>query len=325
MTPLPPHVRRIVIARRGGSFDLHPDAVFAAFADAQGGTVARWQLLASGVRPGMIDRRLGSGHLRIPRLSGRPLTGVYAVGRALPHPGTGWKWAAWLACGDRAVVGRRAAADALDLLASKRLEVVVPPGVVRRRAGITVRRLALDPQDITTVDGLPVTAWPRTVLDVAAIESAKRLTLALDRTVTLALFDRRAVDDVLERHPTAHGARALRVAVAVMTGDGERTASPHEVDVLWLVRTSDLPQPLVNASVLGYVADLLWPDERLIVEVDSKRWHDGPFARRDDHRRQAILEAAGYAVLRVRSSDPPHQIIQRIRAALDARSKDRRR
>ena len=252
------------------------------------------------------------------------MTGVYAVGRSLPHPGTGWKWAAWLACGDRAVVGRRAAADAVDLLASKRLEVVVPPATVRRRAGITVRRLALDPQDVTTIHGLPVTAWPRTVLDVAAVESPKRLALALDRTVTLRLFDRRAIDDLLERHPTAHGVQALGAAVAVMTGDGERAASPHEVDVLWLVRTSDLPQPLVNAPVLGYVADLLWPAQRLIVEVDSERWHDGPFARRDDHRRQAVLESAGYALLRVRRSDPPRQTLQHIGHALAARSKDRR-
>ncbi|MDQ3768431.1 MAG: endonuclease domain-containing protein, partial [Actinomycetota bacterium] len=74
--------------------------------------------------------------------------------------------------------------------------------------------------------------------------------------------------------------------------------------------------------VLGYVADLLWPAQRLIVEVDSSRWHDGPLARRDDHRRQAALEAAGYTVLRVRRSDPAHQILQRIGHALAARSVD---
>ncbi|MDQ3090987.1 MAG: hypothetical protein M3R46_04855 [Actinomycetota bacterium] len=78
-----------------------------------------------------------------------------------------------------------------------------------------------------------------------------------------------------------------------MTGDGERTASPGEVDVLWIVRTSDLPQPLVNAPVLGYVVDLLWPAQRLIVEVDSKRWHDGPFARQNGHLRQSRSRGRG--------------------------------
>ncbi|MBA3861514.1 MAG: DUF559 domain-containing protein [Solirubrobacterales bacterium] len=282
------------------------------------------QLLADGIGERGIDRRLASGHLHILMLAGRPLKGVYAVGRARLDGLRGWRWAASLACGPESVISDRAAADVQDLISSSRLEVSIPPGARRRRAGITVHRRALQPQDVTTVDGLRVTAWPRTVLDVAAVEPTKRLALALDRTVTLRIFDLNAMEDLLERHPRAHGAPALRAALAQMTGDGERTASPGEVDVLWIVRTSDLPQPLVNAPVLGYVVDLLWPAQRLIVEVDSKRWHDGPFARQNDHHRQAVLEAAGYAVLRVRRTDPPHQILQRIHAALTARSVDSR-
>jgi len=83
----------------------------------------------------------------------------------------------WLACGPESVVSDRAAADVLDLLTSSRLEVTIPPDARRRRPGITVRRRALDPNDITIVNGLRVTAWPRTVLDVAAVESPKRLAL----------------------------------------------------------------------------------------------------------------------------------------------------
>ncbi len=200
--------------------------------------------------------------------------------------------------------------------------MTLPLHLSRRRRGITVHRRRLDRQDVTTVDGLPVTAWPRTVLDIAAVESPKRLALALDRTVTLQLFDLHAMNDVLARHPRAHGAPALRAALAQMTGEGQRTRSGSEVDVRWLVLRSDLPRPLVNAPVLGYVADLYWPAQRLIVGVDSSRWHDGPFARRDDHHRQAILEAGGHAVLRVRRSDPGGQTLQRIRAALAARLVD---
>ncbi len=67
---------------------------------------------------------------------------------------------------------------------------------------------------------------------MAAVESPKRLALAADRTVTKQIFDRHAVDDLLSRFPRAHGAPRLRTALAAMTGDGERTASPVEVDVL---------------------------------------------------------------------------------------------
>ena len=313
--------RSIGFAERARSTD-HVDRILARLALAQGGAVGRSQLLARGIDRAVIRRRLASGHLHALELAGRPLKGVYAVGRALLQPGVGWQWAAWLACGSESVISHRTAADVKDLLASPWLEVTIPPDARRRRWGITVRRHALEPQDITVVGGLRVTAWPRTLLDLAAVEPPKRLGLALDRTVTLRVFDLNAVNDLLERHPRAHGAPALRAALAQMTDDGQSTASPAEVDVHWLVKTSDFPQPLVNAPVLGYVADLLWPAQRLIVEVDSSRWHDGPLARRDDHRRQAVLEAAGYAVLRVRCSDPPPQILQRIRQALTARSVD---
>jgi very-short-patch-repair endonuclease len=313
--------RSITRAESGQSTD-HLDGLLAGLALAQGGAVGRAQLAAHGIGEDVIDWRLSSGHLHVLMLAGRPLKGVYAVGRARLERRVGWQWAAWLACGSESVISHRSGADVQDMLTSGRLEVTIAPEARRRRAGITVYRRALDPQDITTVNGLRATAWPRTVLDLAAVESSKRLALALDRTVTLGLFDLNAIDDLLERHPRAHGAPRLRAAVAQMTDEGERTASPAEVDVLWLVLSSDLPRPLVNAPVLGYVADLLWPAQRLIVEVDSKRWHDGPFARRDDHRRQAALEAAGYAVIRVRASDPPHQILQRIRHALAARSVD---
>ena len=278
--------------------------------------------MANGVGEDAIDLRLATGHLHRLVLAGRRLTGVYAVGRPLLHPGLGWQWAAWLACGPESVISDRTAADVGDLLTSRRLEVTIPPDARRRRAGITVHRRALDPQDITTINGLPVTGWPRTLLDVAAVDPPKRLALALDRTVTLQIFDLNAIDDVLHRHPRAHGTPALRAAVGQMTGEGERTRSDAEVDVHWLVLSSDLPRPLVNHRLLGYVVDLYWPLQRLIVEVDSTRWHDGPFARRNDHARQAILEAAGYALIRVRATDPPQQILQRIRAALAARSVD---
>ncbi len=299
------------------------DGLLARLALAQGGAVGRAQLLALSIDRAVIQRRLASGHLHTLVLRGRPLTGVYAVGRALLQPGLGWQWAAWLACGPESVISDRTAADVGDLLTSRRLEVTIPLDARRRRAGITVHRRALNPQDITAVNGLRVTTWPRTLLDVAAVDSPKRLALALDRTVTLQIFDLNAIDDVLHRYPRAHGVSSLRAAVAQMTGEGERTRSDAEVDVLWLVLSSDLARPLVNAPVLGYVVDLLWPEQRFIVEVDSRRWHDGPFARRDDHCRQAALEAAGYAVIRVRATDPPQQILQRIRAALAARSVDR--
>jgi very-short-patch-repair endonuclease len=51
--------------------------------------------------------------------------------------------------------------------------------------------------------------------------------------------------------------------------------------------------------VLGYEVDLLWPDQRLIVEVDGFAYHAGRRAFERDRARDARLTASGYRVLRV--------------------------
>ena len=50
---------------------------------------------------------------------------------------------------------------------------------------------------------------------------------------------------------------------------------------------------------LGFTPDFRWPEQRLVIEADSREWHDDPIAQQDDATRQAILEAAGERVLRV--------------------------
>ncbi len=59
------------------------------------------------------------------------------------------------------------------------------------------------------------------------------------------------------------------------------------------------------------------PRSGLIVEADSKEWHDDPLARYDDAERQAELEAAGERVLRVTNAQMrrPRQVLARLRAA----------
>lgn len=64
--------------------------------------------------------------------------------------------------------------------------------------------------------------------------------------------------------------------------------------------------------------DFRWPEQRLVLEADGARWHDGELAREDDAERQALLEAAGERVLRVRWEQAvcrENQTVARLRAA----------
>jgi very-short-patch-repair endonuclease len=57
-----------------------------------------------------------------------------------------------------------------------------------------------------------------------------------------------------------------------------------------------LPEP--NTRIGRYRPDMLWPDRRLVVELDGKRAHSTAAQLGADARRQAELERRGYTVIR---------------------------
>jgi very-short-patch-repair endonuclease len=121
------------------------------------------------------------------------------------------------------------------------------------------------------------------------------------------------------RHP---GARRLR-AVLAEAAPPSLTRSQAERRLLDLVRAAGLPHPRANARVRGFEADLLWPDERLVAEVDGFAFHASRRAFERDRARDAALAAAGYTVVRVtwrQLDEAPHAVVARLAAALATRT-----
>jgi very-short-patch-repair endonuclease len=103
----------------------------------------------------------------------------------------------------------------------------------------------------------------------------------------------------------------------------EHARSVAEDLLLDLVQQAGLPRPEVNPRLqLGgttLLPDLLWRAHKLVVEVDGEQFHASRQAREDDARKQAILEAHGYRVLRISYAQltrHPEQTIARIAQAL---------
>jgi very-short-patch-repair endonuclease len=69
---------------------------------------------------------------------------------------------------------------------------------------------------------------------------------------------------------------------------------------LELVARAGLPRPRVNARVLGYEVDFLWPEAGLVVEVDGVRYHETARAKERDPVKDNTLLLAGLRVLRYR-------------------------
>jgi very-short-patch-repair endonuclease len=90
------------------------------------------------------------------------------------------------------------------------------------------------------------------------------------------------------------------------TRTGTLTESVAQRRLLDLIRDSDLPMPQTEHPLLGYRVDLLWPELRLVVEVDGYQFHGTRGAFERDRRRDARLQAAGYVVIRFTARQIEH-------------------
>lgn len=264
------------------------DRRLATLAAGQSGVVTRGQLLAVGFSAAAVQRAVQAGRLHVRH------RGVYAVGHpVLPREG---RWlAAVLACGDGAVLSHRSAAALWDLRASSRALVDVTSARHRTAPrGIALRRtVRLAPWEVTVHAGIPVTTVSRTLADLAAVLRLRDLERTLERAETQQVLDARAV---LRSATCRSGAVAVRRVLAAWRPS--RTKSELEVALLLLIERSGLPRPEVNALIEGFEADLLWRRERVVAEADSLQFHLSRAAMERDRRRDAVLAARGYRVLR---------------------------
>jgi very-short-patch-repair endonuclease len=97
------------------------------------------------------------------------------------------------------------------------------------------------------------------------------------------------------------------------------TRSGLEERFLALCRRHRLPKPLVNHYVEGRERDFVFPDQRLVIEVDSFAHHRSRRAFEDDRYRDASLLRAGYRTLRVTDTQldyAPDEVAATLRAVL---------
>jgi very-short-patch-repair endonuclease len=263
----------------------------AGLAARQYGVVARGQLLARGMGRRAIDHRVERGSLHVLH------RGVYAVGhRALTVRG---RWmAAVIACGSKAVLSHRAAAALWEIRHWIPPEVTVPPPH-RGRAGILVHQLPLPADEVTTVDGIPVTTVPRTLFDLGAVLSRSHLERAVNEAEIRGLGEELSLSDLVDRHAHRYGVVAVRETVATLRLGAAVTHSELEARFRRFVRSRGLAAPAFNFSLLGFECDCVWPAERLVVELDGRAVHGTAAAFERDRARDRVLNAAGWRVVRI--------------------------
>ena len=298
------------------------DAAIARLADRQHGVVARRQLLTVGLSGRAIKSRL-TRRILVPLHRG-----VYAFGhRQLRIEG---RWlAAVLAAGDGAVLSHRdaAALHGMRKTPDSRNVSVSTPAHARKVEGLWLfARRALEADDVTTVSGIPVTSPARTLVDLAPMLTAGQLQATLgeaDRRGRLRIEEvERALCRTKGRHGQGHA--RLRAALDDHVNHGTTlTRSELENRFLDLILKTRLPRPHLNAPAIDFSVDALWPDHRLVVELDGWAHHQKRAAAAWDREKTNRLQTAGYRVLRFMHGDVAHRpayVADQIAQALKAGS-----
>jgi very-short-patch-repair endonuclease len=285
----------------------------AEIAGGQDNLITNEALIALGVGRNAISHRLASGRWQ------RLHKGVYLIGPAPPTLSARAR-AAVFTCGEGSVLSHLTAAQLWGLLpAGEDVHVTVSgrnPGV---RQGVQVHRVRrLEMDEVTAKDALPLTTPARTICDLAATEALHEVETALAEARVHRLATDRQLLAVIGGAPTRRGASIVRNLLA-QEDDSGYTRSRAERRLRELIRAAGLDRPLFNEPVLGHVVDVVWPKQRLVVEVDGYQYHGHRAAFERDRRRDQELVAAGYRVIRItwlQLRDRPIETIMRIAQAL---------
>lgn len=267
----------------------------------QQGLVTAAQLRQAGVRDESIALRLKDGRLT------RVHRGVYAVGHETLSNERRWM-AAVLSLGAGAALSHASAASLWGLWRGRETctNVVVGRRLGQRHGIVVHYSRHLPPGDTTRRRGIPVTTVARTIVDLADVLDEQQLANVLHEAAYRRLLNvsklRRSIDRLAGRRTLSTVERALAAHLAGSAG----TRSDLEDRYLALVCDSALerwierPKVTPKLEVAGreIEVDFLWPDQKLVVEVDGAG-HTRARTREQDKARDRLLRAHGYRVLRV--------------------------
>jgi very-short-patch-repair endonuclease len=283
-------------ARGGKSAHRQLGQQIAALAHGQHGVVSLTQLEKMGLTERAVQDRVDAGRLH------RVYYGVYSVG-CLPLTREARYMAAVRACGAGAVLSHRSAADLLGIRENRhgRIDVTAPGRRGRTPRGIAAHRDgSLMAADRTEADGIPCTSVARMLLDLAGVEPVWELRKAVGEAEVKRVLDKGAARELIKRSRGRRGVARLRMVLDEIHPETRRTRSYMERLFLGMCTRAELPRAEVNVTLrIGgdtFKPDFLWRDARLIVEADSRQFHDTDMAFLDDRRREQRLQLAGWRV-----------------------------
>lgn len=183
-----------------------------------------------------------------------------------------------------------------------------------RRAGVTGHRVRCIPGEITDVDGIPVTAPPRTWLDLAAALPLNYLIALGDQLIRVprptleGRTEPYAYKDglrlLIRQHPNMKGVEKARLALDEMRVGAD---SFPETFLRLAMLDARLPEPELQLRLdpgddRSPAADLGYRRFRIAVQYDGAHHRSREQQTRDNRRDEAFLNA-GWAYFKVNADD----------------------
>jgi hypothetical protein len=205
------------------------------------------------------------------------------------------------------------------------VHVTVPQKV--RSHGSIRRHFSVLPDDEREIaDGIPVTSAARAVLDLAVDKGGAAAETALREMEYLGIYGPVSLPQLLERYPRHRGTPIVAVCLERLKDDpGGRVRSPLEEVFLPFLDEHGIPRPKLNAWLTvddhRYQVDCLWPEARLIGELDGFKSHTTKRAFRGDRKRDRRLGVAGFQTVRITDDqlrDEPSELAADLRTLLES-------
>ena len=170
------------------------------------------------------------------------------------------------------------------------------------------------------IEGMAVTNVARTAFDIGRRLGLEDGVKRIDALLNATRGDVGDVHAVIENHPGVRGLRRLRKTLALVDAGAE---SPPESLTRLLLVQAGFPRPATQIELrdLGIRIDMGWRKWKVAVEYDGvQHWTDRR-QRSWDIERIALLEDAGWILIRVSAEmlARPHAVLDRVSGALSSR------
>ncbi|MEX1270816.1 MAG: hypothetical protein WEB55_00005, partial [Acidimicrobiia bacterium] len=181
----------------------------------------------------------------------------------------------------------------------------------------------LDDSHVTVVGALPVTTVERTVVDIAKTRHPKHIGAIVDDLVSRGALDFSTLAQIAES-VARRGKPGTVTMRSVIDERGGAMLSQSELErrARALIESSGLPQPIHEYAIPWAPErrfDDAYPEAKLAIEWDSRRFHGQLDAFEADRRRDRTAAIHGWRVVRFTWRDVverPREIVNSIRLLL---------